>query len=69
MSAPKLTQASVKNAIVAASAAGLTPTAMVVQLHGSLRFEFLSEQLNIAANSEPMAASGKAPTKWGETPQ
>lgn len=41
MSAPKLTQASVKNAI----AVGLTPTAMVVQPDGSLRLEFLSDQL------------------------
>ncbi|MCR8826284.1 hypothetical protein [Pseudosulfitobacter koreensis] len=62
MSAPKLTQASVKNAI--AAAADLTPTALVVQPNGSLRLEFLPEQLNNATNSEPLAPNGQAPKKW-----
>ncbi|WP_238369196.1 hypothetical protein [Heliomarina baculiformis] len=63
MPAPNITQASVKSAIAAASAVGLTPIAMVVRPDGSLRLEFLSDQLNNAANSVPMAASWKAPKK------
>ncbi len=65
MPAPKLTQASVNNAIAAAVADGLTPTAMVVQPDGSLRLEFFQNHLDKAANSEPSAPSEKAPKKWG----
>lgn len=65
MPAPKLTQASVKNAIAAATAAGLTPTAMVIQPDGSMRLEFLTDKLDNAANAEPKAKK-KAPKKWGQ---
>ena len=66
MAAPKLTKASVTNALAAVTSAGLTPTAMVIQADGSIRLEFLSEQLNNVANSEPSAPREKAPKKWGE---
>lgn len=65
MPAPKLTQASVKNAIAAATAAGLTPTAMVIQADGSLRLEFLPQEFNNAANSESEVTEG-TPKKWGQ---
>lgn len=65
MTAPKLTQASVKNAIAAATAAGLTPTAMVIQADGSLRLEFPPQEFNNAANAEP-SNYGKVPKKWGQ---
>lgn len=64
MPAPKVTQASMKNALAAASAAGLTPSAMVIQSDGSMRFEFLSKEFEDVANSEPQE---KAPKKWGAT--
>jgi hypothetical protein len=63
MPAPKLTKASVANAIAAATAAGLTPTAMVIQPDGSMRLEFISEQLNNVAND---TQNEKAPRKFGE---
>jgi hypothetical protein len=65
MPAPKLTKASVANAIAAAAAAGLTPTAMVVQSDGSLRLEFFREEFNNAANARA-SNEVKTPKKWGD---
>lgn len=63
MPAPKLTKASVANAL--AAAAGLTPSAMTVQADGSIRLEFLSGELNTAANEATEPAAIK-PKKWGQ---
>ncbi len=63
MPAPKLTQASVKNAIAAATAAGLSPSAMVVQRDGSIRLEFFPLDLGNPANVEP-PISKSSPKKW-----
>tara|TARA_R110002049_G_C9132410_1_gene559109 strand:- start:1218 stop:1673 length:456 start_codon:yes stop_codon:yes gene_type:complete len=58
--------ASAKNAITAATAAGLKPTATVVLPDGSLRLEFITEQLDNAANSKSSSPLKGAPKKWGE---
>jgi hypothetical protein len=63
MPAPKLTNASVKNALAAATAVGLTPSAMVIQPDGSMRIEFDTEQLEDVSKSKTDA---KAPKRWGE---
>ncbi len=63
MPAPKITQASVRNAIAAATAHGLSPSAIVVHGDGSVRLEFFAPKLDGAANSVKHPEQS-LPKKW-----
>jgi hypothetical protein len=62
MPAPKHSKAQINNAIAAAKAAGLTPTAIRIGADGSLTIDISAGELNDAAN----VVHEKAPRKFGE---
>ncbi|WP_175497639.1 hypothetical protein, partial [Roseivivax halotolerans] len=62
---PKLTKASVSNALSAALDLGLTVSSMDIQPDGSMRVEFGAQAEMNHANSNTRAGS-KSPKKWGE---
>lgn len=63
MPAPKLTKASVSNAIDAAASSGLAVSAVLLQPDGSMRIEFFRPDFADTANANP---EPNMPKKWGQ---
>lgn len=62
MSAAKVSQAVIANAIAAIQSAGLTPVTMRIGADGSLTIDIAQTKLNTAANDP----DPKGPKKWGQ---
>jgi hypothetical protein len=63
MPAPKLTTASISNALKAVALSGRPISAMTLQPDGSMRIEFFGPDTSDAANVNP---AGDTPKKWGQ---
>lgn len=63
MPAPKLTTASISNALKAVALSGRPISAMMLQPDGSMRIEFFHPDASDAANADP---APDAPKKWGQ---
>lgn len=66
MPAPKPSKALISNAIAAAKAAGLTPTAIRIGADGSLTIDIAAAELDPPANQQHGHPDAKAPKKWGQ---
>lgn len=63
MPAPKLTTASISNALKAVALSGRPISSMTLQADGSMRIEFFHPDASDAANANP---APDAPKKWGQ---